>query len=55
MKKFFTIIILIIVGIVAAVGLVLGAILELLEAVIGFVVWSVIILAGYFFIKTKVD
>jgi len=47
--------ILVIVGLVAAVGLVAGAILELVQAVIGFAVWAVIILAGYFIIKSKVD
>ncbi len=55
MKKFIGITVLIIVGLVAAIGLVAGAILELVQAVIGFVVWSVIILAGYFFVKSKVD
>jgi hypothetical protein len=53
MKKFLGIIILIIVGIVASIGLVIGAILEIAEAIIGFVVWSVIIIGGYFFIKSK--
>jgi hypothetical protein len=53
MKKFLGIIILVIVGIIAAVGLVFGAILEIAEAIIGFVVWSVVIIGGYFFIKAK--
>lgn len=55
MKKGLVIVLLILGGIVVAGGLVIGAVLELLEAVIGFVVWSVIILAGFFFIKSKVD
>ena len=53
MKKGLTIFILILVGIVAAAGLALGAILEIAEAIIGFVVWAVIILVGYFFVKSK--
>jgi len=55
MKKGLIITLLILGGLVAAGGLVIGAVLELIQAVIGFVVWSVIILAGYFFIKSKVD
>lgn len=47
--------ILIVVGIIAAVGLVASAVLQLMQAVIGFVVWAVIILAIYFIIKSKVD
>lgn len=55
MKKGITITILIIVGIIAATGLAMSAILEVAQAIIGFVVWAVIILVGYFFIKSKVD
>lgn len=55
MKKGLIITILVLGGLVVAGGLVVGAILELVQAVIGFVIWSVIILVGYFFIKSKVD
>jgi len=47
--------ILILVGIIAGIGLVVGAILEIAQAVIGVVVWSIVILAGYFIIKSKLD
>lgn len=53
MNKVLTVTLLIILGLIAAGGLVIGAMLELLEAIIGFVFWSVIILIGYFFIKSK--
>ncbi|MBY5959510.1 hypothetical protein KUV50_15265 [Membranicola marinus] len=55
MKKGVIITILVVVGLVVAGGLVASAVLELIQAVIGFVVWSIILLAGYFFIKSKVD
>lgn len=55
MKKGITITILIIVGLITAAGLAVSAILEVVQAIIGFVVWAVIILVGYFFIKSKVD
>lgn len=47
--------ILIVVGLIAAIGLVAGAILQLAQAAIGFVVWAIIIGALYFIIKSKVD
>lgn len=47
--------VLIIVGLIAAIGLVAGAVLQLVQAVIGFVVWAIIILALYFIIKSKID
>jgi hypothetical protein len=55
MKKGLGIVLLIIVGIVAVAGLLIGAVIEIVQAVIGFVVWTVIILVGYFFIKSKTD
>ena len=47
--------ILIVVGLIAAIGLVASAILQLAQAAIGFVVWAIIIGAVYFIIKPKVD
>lgn len=46
---------LVLAGLIVAGGLVAGAVLELVQAAIGFVVWSVIILVGYIFVKSKVD
>lgn len=47
--------ILAIVGIIAAVGLVVSAVLQLAQAIIGIVVWGIILTALYFIIKSKVD
>lgn len=55
MSKGVIITILVIVGIIAAAGLVIGAILELAQALIGIAVWIVILGAAYFIIKSKVD
>lgn len=55
MKKGLIITLLVLAGLVVSGGLVVGAVLKLMQAVIGFVIWSVIILVGYFFIKSKVD
>lgn len=55
MKKGLIITLLVLAGLAIAGGLVASAVLELIQAVIGFVIWSVIILVGYFFIKSKVD
>jgi len=55
MGKGVIITILIVVGLIAAVGLVVSAILQLAQAIIGFVIWAVIILAVYFIIKSKID
>lgn len=53
MKKAAVIIIMILIGIAASFGLVIGAFFEIIEAVIGFVVWSVIILLVYVLWKVK--
>lgn len=53
MKKGATIAILIILGLVVAGGLVIAAIVELVEAAIAFIFWAIVILVGYFFIKSK--
>lgn len=55
MGKGVIITILIIVGIIVAAGLVMSAVLQLAQAVIGVVVWLVILGAAYFIIKSKVD
>ncbi len=55
MSKGVVITILVIVGIVIAVGLVMSAVLQLAQAAIGVAVWLVILGAAYFFIKSKVD
>ena len=55
MKKGLIITLLVLVGLVVAGGLVAAAVLKLIQAMIGFVVWSVILLVGYFFVKSKVD
>lgn len=54
MGKGLIITILIVVGLIAAIGLVASAALQLAQGVIGFVIWAVIILALYFIIKSKV-
>lgn len=53
MKKVGTIALLITIGLLVAAGLVVGAMIELVEAAIGFVFWTIVILVGYFFIKSK--
>lgn len=51
MKKLTTITLLIIAGIIAATGLILGAFLEVLEAIIGLLIWFGIIGVGWFLLK----
>lgn len=53
MKKGLIISILVITGILVAGGLVVNAMLEVMEAIIGFVVWTVVILAGFAIFKVK--
>lgn len=53
MKKTAVIIIMLLIGIAASFGLVIGALLEVIEALIGFVVWSVIIVLVYVLWKVK--
>jgi hypothetical protein len=54
MKKILTLAILILAGIVAAIALVLGAVIELVEGVLSMIFWFIIILFGYFFVKKKI-
>lgn len=53
MNKTAVIIILVIIGIVAAAGLLLAAALELLQVLIGLIVWGIIVLLVYIFWKVK--
>lgn len=53
MNKTAVIIILVLIGIVAAAGLLLAAALELLQILIGLVVWGIIVLLVYIFWKVK--
>lgn len=53
MKKGLIISILVIAGILVAGGLVINAMLEVMEAIIGFVVFLVIVLAGFGIFKIK--
>ncbi len=53
MKKTAVIIIMVLIGIAASVGLILGAFLEIIEAIVGFAVWAVIILLVYVLWKVK--
>ena len=55
MGKGVIITILIVVGLIAAIGLVASAVLQLAQAAIGFVVWAIIFLAIYFIIKSKIN
>lgn len=53
MKKIVTVTLLILAGIVAAIALVLGAVIDLIEGILSMIFWAVIILVGYFFVKQK--
>lgn len=53
MKKGLWITALIILGLLVGAGLLIGALIEVVEALIGFVLWAVVILAGYLFFKSK--
>lgn len=53
MKKGLTIALLVLIGMVAAAGLVIGEIIELAEAIIGFIVWALVILAIFLIIKIR--
>lgn len=53
MKKTAVIIIMVLIGIAASFGLVVGAVFEIIEAIIGFVVWAVIIVLVYVLWKVK--
>lgn len=53
MKKGLIIIILTAVGVITAIGLVIAAIIEIIEAIIALVVWGVLIGVGYLWMKSK--
>ncbi len=53
MSKTLIIAVLVIFGILGLIGLIFGAILSLIEAFIGFVLWSIIIAIIYFTWKAK--
>ncbi len=53
MKKGLGILLAVIAGIVIIGGLLIGAVIEIVQAIIGIVIWAVIILVAYFFIKSK--
>lgn len=54
MKKILTVTILILAGIIAAIALILGAVIDLVEGVLSMIFWAIIILFGYFFVKKKI-
>ena len=53
MNKSLIIAILVIFGIIGLIGLIVGAILSLMEALVGFILWSIIIAIIYFTWKAK--
>ena len=53
MKKFISVAVLILAGIIAVIALIFGAVIDLVEGIISIVFWSAVILGGYFFIKSK--
>lgn len=53
MKKGIIIFLLAIAGVIAAIGLVIAAMVEIVEAIIGIVFWGIIIAVGYFWLKSK--
>lgn len=54
MKKILTVTLLIIAGIIGGIFLIAGAVLELVEGILSMIFWTIVILVGYFFVKSKV-
>lgn len=54
MKKILTSTVLILIGIIAAVILIMGAVVDLVTGILSMIFWSILILIGYFYVKKKV-
>lgn len=54
MKKILTVTLLILAGIIAAIALIFGAVIDLVEGILSMIFWSIIILIGYFYVKRKI-
>jgi len=53
MNKNWTVFLLVLIGIVAAAGLTLAALIEIVQAIVGLVVWGIIIILVYILWKTR--